>query len=67
METIDVHDLPEPMARAIADTVEHLRQQLTRRNPELPTALPVWSLGVRGDLTREEIYDHLDGVGGSPA
>jgi len=61
MTNIDVHDLPEPMARAIAETVETLRQRLQKKKEgRAHFSLPNWSLGVKGKLTREEIYDYLD-------
>jgi len=60
METINLRGLPEPVARAIAETVENLKQQFKKRRPGRPASLPVWSLGATGKLTREEIYDHLD-------
>jgi hypothetical protein len=63
MESIDVRDLPEPMAEAIRMMVEALRDQLAsprkngdRPNPS-PVELPVWHLGIIGNLTRKEIYD----------
>jgi hypothetical protein len=61
VRTIDVHDLPEPMARAIADTVESLKAQMRKRqNGTQPLEPTTWPLGVKGRLSREEIYDHLD-------
>jgi len=60
MQTIDVHDLPEEMARAIAETVQHLREQLQKKNSKPASPLPTYPLGVIGILTRREIYDHLD-------
>lgn len=63
MNTIDVSDLPEPFARAVQAVAETFRRQLamnppaTAQEPRKPTELPVWSLGVTGKLTREEIYD----------
>lgn len=60
MHTIDVHDLPEPMANAIAQTVQALREQL-QKNGENHVDLPLWPLGSAHPLSREEIYnDHLD-------
>ena len=62
MKAIDVHDLPENLARAVAETVEHLREQVQRKNAEAPHAEQVpWPLGVKGRLSRAEIYEHLDG------
>lgn len=61
MNTIDVHDLPEPMAKAVAETVEHLRHQVNKRREAAGVEeLPVWPLGVKGTLSRQEIYEHLD-------
>ena len=71
MESIDVHDLPEGAAQLIAQLVELLRRRVhgseagvkgvdvpeetvTGENP-----FAVWHVGVKGTLSREEIYDHL--------
>jgi hypothetical protein len=62
MKHIDVHDLPEPVARAIQTTVEAVRQQLKQPGPAAPRPvkdLPRWEGTVLGRLTREEIYDDL--------
>lgn len=62
MENIDVSDLPEPVARAIAQMVEELRRQLGK--PEAARAeqrglvkLSLIDGAVIGTLSREEIYD----------
>ena len=60
MDTIDVHDLPEPLAKAVAETVRNLREQLCRKESQGEVEFPVWPLGVTGKVAREEIYDHLD-------
>ena len=60
MKSIDVHDLPESMARAIAEQVQHLREQLNKRTVAPSEALPKLQLGAKGSLRREEIYDYLD-------
>ena len=68
MDHIDVHDLPEDEARLIATFVEFLRrrkpsttaqevQQTAERTP--PVHFAVWPLGVKGTLSRDDIYDHL--------
>ncbi|HJT76980.1 MAG TPA: hypothetical protein VJ739_07225 [Gemmataceae bacterium] len=63
MEQIDVHDLPEPVARAILAMVEALRDQFTHSAPaEEPRELPLWEGQVLGNLAREGIYD--DDLGG---
>ena len=61
MQVIDVHDLPERFAKAVAETVEHLRAQVQRRQASTGAAEQVvWPLGVKGNLSRGEIYEHLD-------
>jgi hypothetical protein len=75
VENIDVHDLPEEEARMVAAFVEFLRrrrsqqldgeqepQEIREASPgQTPaeTVFAAWPLGVKGLLTREEIYDHL--------
>ena len=68
MDHIDVHDLPEEEARLIATFVEFLRRrtqtatQQQAHGAEAPTPLvqfAMWPLGVKGTLSREEIYDYL--------
>ena len=60
METIDVKDLPEPIARAIEAMVNTLRQQLQPKKwTKPPLKLPVWEGKPIGKLTREEIYDDV--------
>lgn len=57
MQTINVEDLPEPVARAIETVVRTMREQLhpvEERRPRVK--LPVRSGHVLGQLTREEIY-----------
>ena len=71
MESIDVHDLPEEEVRLIAQLVELLRRraqkteaqvegaEVPEETPEGESPFAVWSLGVKGTLSREEIYDYL--------
>ena len=61
METINVKDLPEPLARAIETMVEALREQLTKKNgnTEQPVNLPQWKGYIRGNLGRDEIYEDV--------
>jgi hypothetical protein len=71
MESIDVHDLPEEDARLIAQLVELLRRRAQQpgaevegadvpgETPEDESPFAIWSLGVKGTLSREEIYDYL--------
>ena len=61
MNTIDVHDLPEPVAIAVAETVQALREQFSKNGNQTTPRLPAWPLGSTGTLGRDEIYnDHLD-------
>jgi hypothetical protein len=58
MDRIDVHDLPEPVARAIQAMVEELRRQLGPAAPKKQVKeLPRWEGQVLGSLTRDELYD----------
>ena len=68
MDQIDVHDLLEEEARLIAMFVEFLRRRKQTAAPREvrkgepttpPVAFAVWPLGVKGTLSREDIYDHL--------
>jgi hypothetical protein len=48
------------MAQAVAETVEHLRAAVKRRQEGAkPPEQIVWPLAVKGTLTREEIYGYL--------
>jgi len=57
MEAINVKDLPEPVAQAIAAMVNTLREQLRTGKKKQPVHLPVWEGKPLGKLTRGEIYD----------
>jgi hypothetical protein len=71
MESIDVHDLPEGDAQLVAQLVELLRRRVHGsevgvKGVDVPedtvvgeSPFAVWNLGVKGTLSREEIYDHL--------
>ena len=71
MESIDVRDLPEGDAQLIAQLVERLRRRVHgseagAQGVEVPedtvvgeSPFAAWNLGVKGMLSREEIYDHL--------
>jgi hypothetical protein len=66
MDSIDVHDLPEEQAELLAAFVAFLRQRRQRAEVSAPEALirtaepfATWPLGVKGRLTREDIYEHL--------
>ena len=63
MRSIDVNDLPDPVAEAIAAMVQTIRGQIAhgsqpdaqKRNVELP----IWSGRPLGKLKRGEIYDDV--------
>lgn len=58
METIDVRDLPEPIAQVLRTMVDTLRDQLRGHEPaRQKIKLPVWPGKVIGSLRREELYD----------
>ncbi len=60
MDSIDISDLPEPFAEAVKAVAETFRRQLAVKgdmSKKTPVELPLWPLGVCGNLTREEIYD----------
>jgi hypothetical protein len=59
METINVKDLPEPVAQAIAMIVDTLREQLRTDERKQPVHLPVWDGKPIGTLSREEMYDDV--------
>ncbi len=68
MDHIDVYDVLEEDARVIAAFVELLRRRMKAAEqrevqqteaPTLPLPFAVWPLGVKGTLSREEIYDDL--------
>ena len=64
-ETIDVHDLPERDVRFLEELVGLLRQKKTvhahdkTEHKETKIELEQGPLGVKGTLSREEIYDYL--------
>lgn len=61
METIDVKDLPEPLARAIETMVNGLREQVAKKNGSTtqPVELPKWKGKAIGALSRDEIYEDV--------
>ncbi len=62
MRTIDVHDLPDSIAQALADTVKTLREQFSKKRNGTPPDVPAWPLGCSDSLNRGRIYDdHLGG------
>ena len=67
METIDVRGLPEEQAMLIYEFVEFLKLRMKeqkemeseKEGKKQKITFAVWPLGVKGELTREEIYDYL--------
>ena len=62
---LDVRDLPEDQIEIIQQLIKFMRQRHQKpfTQPEDETEsihLRSWSLGVKGDMSREEIYDYLD-------
>ena len=54
IKTVSIEGLPEPVAAAVVQMVETLREQFA--GPRQPVELPRWPGKVLGNLTREEIY-----------
>lgn len=60
MKTIDIADLPEPVAHALEVVVETLREQFRHtEKPRQRVELPAWPGEVTGGLTRTEIYQDV--------
>ncbi len=62
--TINVRDLPEQDVQLLERWVERLRAKVKRqraaeRERKEEPNFATWPLGVKGKLTREEIYDYL--------
>jgi hypothetical protein len=58
MDSIDVRGLPEDQVRLLLEFAEFLKARACRkRKPIEKTELARWPLGVKGKLTREEIYE----------
>jgi len=62
MDTIDVKGLPEDQVRLLHDIAEFLKTRLRKqksegKGPTEKIELASWPLGVKGKLTREEIYE----------
>ncbi|MCZ6679542.1 MAG: hypothetical protein O7E52_20110 [Candidatus Poribacteria bacterium] len=65
MDMLDVRGLPNDKIEFIQQLIEFMRQKhqkpLTPPEDETETIhLRSWSLGVKGEISREEIYDYLD-------
>lgn len=62
---LDVRGLPDDQIQFIQQLIEFMRQKhqkpITQSQDETETIhLCSWSLGVKGEMSREEIYDYLD-------
>ncbi len=65
MDTLDVRDLPDDQIEFLRQLIEFMRQNhqkpVTPPRDETDTIqLRSWHLGVKGTVSREEIYDYLD-------
>ena len=65
MDTLDVRGLPDDQIEFLRQLIEFMRQN--HQKPVTPTVdetntiqLRSWQLGVKGTVSREEIYDYLD-------
>lgn len=62
-DNIDIRDLPEEDIKFIQKLVELLREKIRRGKEEVreknEIVFATWPLGVKGKLTRKEIYDYL--------
>jgi hypothetical protein len=56
---IDIHDLPPEEAKLVEEFVEFLRNRQRKEKRKEPLNFATWPLGVKGKLTRKEIYDYL--------
>lgn len=59
---ISLEGLPEPMADAIEVMVQSARQLAANgtKRETAPVELPVWNLGVKQPLRREDYYDDIE-------
>ena len=62
-DKIDVRDLPKDQVKFIEEFVNFLRGRMKRGDTKAEVKEEVtfnsWPLGVKGKLTRREIYDYL--------
>jgi len=59
VEKIDVSDLPDDIARSLADQAEHHRRQLAKKQNGHVRPLPQWAgpAPAPEQLRRENLYD----------
>ena len=65
MDMLDVRGLSNDQIEFLQQLIEFMRQRHQKRltQPEEETEtihLRSWSLGVKGNISRDEIYDYLD-------
>ena len=65
MDMLDVRGLPDDQIEFVQQLIDFMRQKhqkpLAQPEDETETIhLRSWSLGAKGDVSREEIYDYLD-------
>ncbi len=62
-DIIEIRDLPEGEMKLLREFIEFLRERTKRKRVqpegEGEIVFATWPLGVKGKLTRREIYDHL--------
>ena len=62
METLNVNGLSETDVKLLKDLVERLKakaQERAEQPEERPVQYRSWPLGVKGEVTRKDIYDYL--------
>ncbi len=62
METLDVNGLSETDVNLLRDLIERLKAKAQKRAEQPEERLVQyrsWPLGVKGEVTRQEIYDYL--------
>jgi hypothetical protein len=60
---IDVHDLPKEQIKLVEEFVHFLRGRIAKKaltaNGKKAVAFKSWPLGVKGKVSRREVYDYL--------
>ena len=58
---LDVHDLPEEEVKIVQKVIDlfRTREKMKQEHVEEKIEFAAWPLGVKGKLTRKEIYDYL--------
>lgn len=58
---LDVHDLPEEDVKFVQKIIDlfRTREKMKEEKVEEKIDFAAWPLGVKGKLTRQEIYDYL--------